>query len=398
MKGKWARIVILGAVAGWTISTAVARGQQTPSPAPSPAASDAPGDSQPPPAPPGGPARQQYEQSLAEFREVVAQMAVVRDEWKKGNEADRPALRARWTQLVEKGEGLRAALLRDAEAAYAEAPQTDPQLTSLLLTSLANLVRRDDYEEALRLGKRLIESGCRATPLDDLVGRAAFAVGEFDLAERHLGAAKKARALSQEGQDALERVAECKQAWAKEQQIRAKEAQADDLPRVRLKTTKGDIEVELFENEAPNTVANFISLVESGFYNGRTFHRVLPGFMAQGGCPKGDGTGGPGYTIACECYRADHRQHFRGSLSMAHAGRDTGGSQFFITFVPTSHLDGKHTVFGRVVKGFDVLAKLQRRDPQDPNAPEPDKIVSAEVLRKRKHPYQPKTSADEFTR
>jgi cyclophilin family peptidyl-prolyl cis-trans isomerase len=116
-------------------------------------------------------------------------------------------------------------------------------------------------------------------------------------------------------------------------------------------------------------------------------------FMAQGGDPTGTGTGGPGYTIPCECYRPDFRVHFRGSLSMAHAGRDTGGSQFFLTFRPTRHLDGQHTVFGRVVKGMDVLAKIQRRDPDNPQGPEPDKIVEAKVVRKRSHPYEPKKTA-----
>jgi len=140
-------------------------------------------------------------------------------------------------------------------------------------------------------------------------------------------------------------------------------------------------------------VANFISLVEKGFYNGTPFHRVLPQFMAQGGDPTGTGGGGPGYTIPCECHQPNARVHFRGSLSMAHAGRDTGGSQFFLTFRPTHHLDGQHTVFGRVIKGFDVLAKLQRRDPERPEGPEPDKIVEAKVLRKRNHPYEPKKSA-----
>ena len=157
-----------------------------------------------------------------------------------------------------------------------------------------------------------------------------------------------------------------------------------------MKTSKGDILIELFENEAPNAVANFISLVEKDYYNGLTFHRVLSGFMAQGGCPDGTGAGGPGYNIPCECHQDPHRKHFRGSLSMAHAGRDTGGSQFFLNFVPTQHLDGRHTVFGRVTEGFDVLAKLQRRNPQDPSAPEPDKILEAEVVRKRDHPYEPK--------
>ncbi|HUG68121.1 MAG TPA: peptidylprolyl isomerase [Pirellulaceae bacterium] len=148
--------------------------------------------------------------------------------------------------------------------------------------------------------------------------------------------------------------------------------------------------IELYENEAPQAVGNFVSLVESGYYDGLTFHRVLPGFMAQGGCPDGTGSGGPGYNIACECYRDDHRKHFRGTLSMAHRGRDTGGSQFFLTFKRTSHLDGRHTVFGRVVEGLGVLAQLQRRDPSQRGAlPAPDKIVKAEVVRKRDHEYRP---------
>jgi len=153
-------------------------------------------------------------------------------------------------------------------------------------------------------------------------------------------------------------------------------------------------------------VANFIDLVEKGFYNGLTFHRVVARFMAQAGCPKGDGTGGPGYRIRCECYRPEHRLHFRGSLSMAHSGPHTGGSQFYLTFVPTRHLDGKHTVFGRVIRGMDVLAKLQRRVPRDPlevkinphrniRIPPADKIIEAKVLRKRNHPYVPKVIRDE---
>jgi cyclophilin family peptidyl-prolyl cis-trans isomerase len=146
--------------------------------------------------------------------------------------------------------------------------------------------------------------------------------------------------------------------------------------------------VLLCENEAPIATANFISLVEKKYYDGLTFHRVLPGFMAQGGDPKGDGSGGPGYTIPDECRQDNHRIHFRGSLSMAKtAAPDTGGSQFFLTFVPTSHLDGKHTVFGRVVEGFDVLAKLQRTEPGAPGTP--DKIVKATVLSKRPHKYEP---------
>ena len=113
--------------------------------------------------------------------------------------------------------------------------------------------------------------------------------------------------------------------------------------------------------------------------------------MAQGGCPEGTGRGGPGYQVPCEVDGDHIRAHFTGSLSMAHAGRDTGGSQFFVTFRPTPHLDGKHTVFGRVIEGFDVLAKLQRIDPQRPvKGLTPDEINKATVIRKRNHEYKPK--------
>ena len=165
-------------------------------------------------------------------------------------------------------------------------------------------------------------------------------------------------------------------------------AQAEkELPRVELKTSKGDVVIELFEDEAPNTVANFIHLVEKGYYDGLKFHRVIDGFMAQGGCPKGTGTDGPGYSIACECQLKGARKHARGSLSMAHAGRDTGGSQFFITFSATPHLDGKHTVFGQVVEGMNAIDKLNRTAA----GVQPDKIATAKVLRKRDHAYVPKT-------
>jgi len=265
-----------------------------------------------------------------------------------------------------------------------------------MLQSITRDVQLDRYAAALKTAQMMIDKKCDDPLVYDRAGLAAFNLGDFDLAEKYLTVSKEKGTLNRMSQAYLEMLPYYKEAWAKEQKLRAAEAKADDLPRVLLKTSKGDIEIELFENEAPNTVANFISLVEKGYYDGLTFHRVLPGFMAQGGCPEGTGAGGPGYNIPCECYRGDHRTHARGSLSMAHAGRDTGGSQFFLTFLPTSHLDGRHTVFGRVIEGFDVLHKLQRRDPQKRDQPEPDKILKARVLSKSDHPYVPKKAGDEF--
>lgn len=123
------------------------------------------------------------------------------------------------------------------------------------------------------------------------------------------------------------------------------------------------MKVEFFEADAPNTVANFTNLAKKGFYDGLTFHRVIPNFVIQGGCPKGNGTGGPGYTIPCEL-TGGNQFHDRGVLSMAHAGRNTGGSQFFICHnrANTQHLDRNHTCFGKVVEGLDVIEQIRGGD------------------------------------
>jgi cyclophilin family peptidyl-prolyl cis-trans isomerase len=142
-------------------------------------------------------------------------------------------------------------------------------------------------------------------------------------------------------------------------------------PTVTLRTTLGDIRIELFRDRAPKTSENFLTLARKGFYTGLTFHRVIPGFMVQCGCPKGDGTGGPGYTIPDE-FHPTLRHDSPGVVSMANAGPNTGGSQFFITLAPTSWLDRKHAIFGHVRGGQDVVEKIAGvpRDAGDrPKAP-----------------------------
>ena len=133
------------------------------------------------------------------------------------------------------------------------------------------------------------------------------------------------------------------------------------LPKIQIKTERGNITIEMFEDEAPNTVANMISLIEKGYYDGLNFHRVIPDFMIQGGCPYGTGTGGPGYDFDDEC-APDRRHDSAGVLSMANAGPGTNGSQFFITHGPTPHLDGKHTVFGKVAEGQEVVDEIKQGD------------------------------------
>ena len=132
----------------------------------------------------------------------------------------------------------------------------------------------------------------------------------------------------------------------------------------KINTDKGTMVVEFYEKDAPNTVNNFVKLTKEGFYKDLNFHRVIPGFVAQGGCPNGNGMGGPGYKIDCEL-NGENQYHDKGVLSMAHAGRNTGGSQFFICHIPdnaTQHLDRNHTCFGKVVEGLDVIEKIQQGD------------------------------------
>lgn len=133
------------------------------------------------------------------------------------------------------------------------------------------------------------------------------------------------------------------------------------MSKVKISLERGDLICELYDNETPLTVKNFLDLVSKKFYDGLSFHRVIPGFVCQGGCPNGDGRGGPGYTIPCEV-NAEKQFHDKGVLSMAHAGRDTGGSQFFICHnrQNTQHLDRNHTCFGRVTDGLDLIDQIRQ--------------------------------------
>ena len=138
------------------------------------------------------------------------------------------------------------------------------------------------------------------------------------------------------------------------------------MKKAEIHTAKGIMTIEFYEQDAPNTVANFLKLAEAGFYNGVTFHRVLPDFVIQGGDPTGTGAGGPGYKIDCEL-TGNNQYHDKGVLSMAHAGRNTGGSQFFICHsrTNTAHLDRNHTCFGKVVEGVDVIDQIRQGDVMD---------------------------------
>jgi cyclophilin family peptidyl-prolyl cis-trans isomerase len=337
------------------------------------------------------PAAANYAKVFDQWKSLLKDMRKLKSQYTTAPSAEQKPLTEQWTALVNSGNELLPKLTTAARDAYAESPNTDLELARFLTKMANDAVERDDYPMAAELSQVLIENEADDKSVYNAAAIAAYVLNDYDKAQEYFAKAQEAGVLSQYGMQLGSSVAEQKDLWAKEQELRKAESEADDLPRVKLSTSKGDIVIELFENEAPDTVGNFVSLVDTKFYDGLSFHRVLKNFMAQGGDPKGDGTGGPGYQIFCECYKPEYRRHFQGTLSMAHAGKDTGGSQFFITFRQTPELNGKHTAFGRVIEGMDVLAKIQRRDPQGtPPLPEADRILSAEVLRKRDHSYEPR--------
>ena len=330
-----------------------------------------------------------FSQAQEDLKKLVGELTSLQAEYQQPN-ADKTSIENKFNATRDKAREAALALERSASAAVLANPDND-DACAVVKDVLQSAMQADDPQKALSLVKTLDDAGKTNEELLLTGATAAMITSELDMAEKFLKAAKEA-GMSDDKIASLQKAIDHERPKVNaEMSTRATEEKADDLPRVKIETTKGTIIVELFENQAPNTVANFISLVESHFYDGTPFHRVIPQFMAQGGDPTGTGTSGPGYTIDCECELPNARKHFLGSLSMAHAGKDTGGSQFFLTFRPTEHLDGRHTVFGRVIKGFDVLPKITRTE--GPQArPTQDKIISAEIIRKRDHVYEPKKS------
>jgi len=348
------------------------------------------------PPPPGDAtaAKAEFDAATAEMKRIVGEAAILQAKWHQPG-ADRKAIEASFAALEPKGRQAG----RRLEAAALEVVKVDPQHTEarkICGAAVAAALQSDDHERALAGAAAAAEAGAAEPDVLLMAATAATILSRLDEAAAWLKKAAAAGVAAAQVEELQQGIDASRDKVAAEMQRRGAEAAAD-LPRVAIETSAGDMVVELFEDDAPNTVANFVSLVEKGFYDGTPFHRVIGGFMAQGGDPTGTGRGGPGYAIPCECGAPTARKHFYGTLSMAHAGPDTGGSQFFLTFAPTEHLDGKHTVFGRVIEGSDVLSRLARtQDSQGRTVAgiDPDRIVKATMLRKRNHPYVPKTLPD----
>jgi len=269
-----------------------------------------------------------------------------------------------------------------------------------LITQIQNhLFEKGRFDQAFVLGTELLKNNPGNSRADYVRRRAALLTNRFiDVGNFVDDFEEQLEDLPKSEKTMLTILPQIGQAYEIEKAIQRREAAIDDLPRVQMKTTKGTVVFELFENEAPDTVGNFISLVEKKFYDGIVFHRVIDRFMVQGGSVTEKNENKPvGYKIYDEHNKRAIRLHFRGSLSMANAmSPHSGSSQFFVCLVPTPGLNGKHTVFGRVVSGMDVFDRITRtqvltEDGNEEKLPDVvrDKIISATVIRKRNHDYKP---------
>lgn len=309
-----------------------------------------------------------FESLHKKWLEMDARFAELTENYKtESDAAKKAAIRKEYVELLGEAKKLTPALQKAAVKQFKESEGQDEVVTKLLIGMLVDKIATEKRDEAMDLADTLIAGGISAEML--------VAMRDSDR-------------LARDDMQVVDEII-----------LRGEEAEKDDLPRVKLVTSKGDVIVELFENEAPGTVGNFISLVEKGFYDGLSFHRVLEDFMAQGGDPKGDGTGGPGYKIKDEHGKPESRNHFRGSLSMAHTSApDSAGSQFFIVFNEdgSSSLNGGYTVFGRVISGMENVDKLKKRNPavEADQKIKADKIIQAEIIRKRDHQYAPDKSSE----
>ena len=347
------------------------------------------------------------ERVRAESPELKAATDALREHLKKMREVlvrfntssskeDDLQFKQQWKELEQAGRPLHTRVVEAALAEYTSDPASKKPIADMLWRILERNGELDRYEGMLPVAEALLANNYPEEDLQRLATMTAFATCDFGALRPQLNE------LTIDGQappmlvSLGQELNKLDQLWQEELKYREQDAQGEPLPRVLMKTTKGDVEFELFENQAPETVANFIHLVESGFYDGLNFHRVIEHFMAQGGCPTGDGTGGPGYTIYNEAQKPNARKFFRGSLGMALAqDPNSGGSQFFVTYIPTYQLNGNFTVFGRVIAGMDVVCNLERINPDEKKEEGeppviPDEIIGMEVVRKRAHEYAPR--------
>lgn len=284
---------------------------------------------------------------------------------------------------------LLGAAVAPALAIFEMEPPAGKDLEDFLATALNAYSRRGRLEEAVQIAQALVAHGNRDAQVNLVAAFGALEQLDVDAAKRYFAVAHEADPLPKRVETAVGRLDEQREWFEHERETRRREAEANDLPRVLLITTQGEIEIELYEDDYPNAVASFMQLVTTGFYNRLPFYQVTPGFGAIGGCAYADGTGGPGYEIK-QTPNAEHpRLPMRGALSLINMGDGTCGSKFLISYswVTSAHLRRTQPVIGRVVRGMDVVSELNWYDQRLGVKLKPDGILAAHVVRHRPHEY-----------
>ncbi|WP_164100494.1 peptidylprolyl isomerase [Candidatus Laterigemmans baculatus] len=349
-----------------------------------------------------------YRDAIGAWRETIGKMQEAALRFHNGTEATEEQYLTQYRELSEQGREEFDRAVRAATRLLAHDPRRDSEYAEFLFAAARYRFDRDWYELTGEAAEALIAAGMTESAeerrLHEIAGVSFWATNRFERAAEHLQKAIEIGFIDPKHRQLVDSVSDYQQRWEREQQFRQEARQRDDLPQVRITTSRGDMVVELFEDQAPNTVANFISLVEQGFYEGLTFHQVIASQIAMSGDPAGDASGSAGYRIADEGEDEDARDTFRGSLVMAkiadprsRTGQtlpNSASSQFFFTFMPLPWVNREHTVFGRVIDGAGTLAALTRVDPtakkeEEEHEAVPDRILRMEVLRKRPHDYQP---------
>lgn len=347
--------------------------------------------------------QRQFDDAFVRWKQNAKDAAEANNQFRICDADQADAFRQAWIEAIEAGRRNFRELLEIGLKRVSTETESDAELLAFLALVLESRYEAGDYDGAYQIGVAMLTATPNAPGLIGRVIFSSFATNQFSECQKRVRQLEELTGgVPVELQAIAGAIDQQVEAWNKELERREAEATADDLPRVELiidqHGTPQRIVVELFENEAPNTVANFVSLVNQGFYDGHEFFRVTTHFDAAAGCPNNDGSGGPGYFIASEARQENARRHYRGSLAMV-AGDAEGrsGSQFCIHFAPNPELDGKSTVFGRVIEGMDVVDRLTRSHLLDPQTNQLQKIPeialstieSAKVIRLREHEYVP---------
>ena len=382
--------------------------------------SSKPQEEPPPSGPLDEPTMSRLDVAAQEMRNYLKKMRLLAVKYQLSeNNREARDLSAEWRRMLAGGHRVHDGMTKAALEDFKEKPELESEAGTFLQVLTGRNADADRFDNMFDIVQLLKDKGMTSKSFDLCYGLTAAANNQYAAAKSHLETAaanleETAKELAQtEKVSDDERKAIAKkmiqtyelvrdlaqtekheQLWQEELKAREADAAGEPLPRVLLETSKGELTIELFENNAPNTVASFIDLCEKGFYNGLPFHRVLSHFMAQGGDPNRDGSGGPGYCIPTELNGKTDRNFFRGTLGLAmSAAPDSGGSQFFICYLPRANLNGKYVAFGRVVEGMNIVSDFAHIDPDDKEGEHshqdwPDTIISAKVLNKRAHEYK----------